>query len=86
MKKLVILTGAGMSAESGIRTFREAGGLWEEYDVTEVASPEGWMRNRELVLRFYNERRRQLQKCVPNAGHQGVAALEKYFDVEVIRT
>jgi len=84
MKKLVFLTGAGMSAESGIRTFREAGGLWEEYDVTEVASPEGGIRNRELVLRFYNERRRQLEKCQPNAGHRGVAALEKYFEVEVI--
>lgn len=84
MKKLVFLTGAGMSAESGIRTFRDAGGLWEEYDVTEVASPEGWIRNRELVLRFYNERRRQLEKCQPNAGHRGIAELEKYFDVEVI--
>jgi NAD-dependent deacetylase len=84
MKKLVILTGAGMSAESGIRTFREAGGLWEEYDVVEVASPMGWAKNRELVLRFYNERRAQLEACKPNAGHFGVAALEKYFDVHVI--
>jgi NAD-dependent deacetylase len=84
MKKLVILTGAGMSAESGIKTFREAGGLWEEYDVAEVASPMGWAKNRELVLRFYNERRRQLENCKPNAGHFGVAALEKHFDVHVI--
>lgn len=84
MKRLVILTGAGMSAESGIRTFREAGGLWEEYDVTEVASPMGWAKNRDLVLRFYNERRRQLESCMPNAGHIGVATLEKYFDVNVI--
>jgi NAD-dependent deacetylase len=84
MKKLVILTGAGMSAESGIRTFREAGGLWEEYDVVEVASPMGWAKDRELVLRFYNERRSQLESCRPNAGHTGVAALEKYFDVHVI--
>lgn len=84
MKKLVVLTGAGMSAESGIRTFREAGGLWEEYDVTEVASPVGWAKNRELVLRFYNERRRQLEGCKPNAGHLGVAELEKHFDVTVI--
>lgn len=84
MKNLVILTGAGMSSESGIRTFREAGGLWEEYDVTEVASPMGWWKNRELVLRFYNERRTQLASCQPNAGHAGVAALEKYFDVHVI--
>jgi NAD-dependent deacetylase len=84
MKKLIVLTGAGMSAESGIRTFREAGGLWEEYDVTEVASPMGWWKNRDLVLRFYNERRRQLAACEPNEGHKGVAALEKYFDVDVI--
>lgn len=84
MKKLVVLSGAGMSAESGIRTFREAGGLWEEYDVTEVASPMGWAKDRELVLRFYNERRRQLETCKPNAGHYGVAALEKHFDVHVI--
>jgi NAD-dependent deacetylase len=84
MKKLVILTGAGMSAESGIRTFREAGGLWEEYDVTEVASPMGWAKDRDLVLKFYNERRAQLANCQPNAGHFGVAALEKHFDVHVI--
>ena len=84
MKKLVILTGAGMSSESGIRTFREAGGLWEEYDVTEVASPMGWFKNRDLVLRFYNERRKQLETCKPNDGHKGVAELEKYFDVHVI--
>ena len=73
-----------MSSESGIRTFREAGGLWEEYDVTEVASPMGWWKNRDLVLRFYNERRTQLAGCKPNEGHLGVAALEKYFDVHVI--
>lgn len=84
MKNLVILTGAGMSSESGIRTFREAGGLWEEYDVTEVASPMGWWKNQELVLRFYNERRWQLAGCLPNAGHLGVASLEKYFNVTVI--
>jgi len=84
MKKLIILTGAGMSSESGIRTFRESGGLWEEYDVTEVASPMGWWKNQELVLRFYNERRRQLAGCEPNAGHLGVAALEEHFDVHVI--
>jgi NAD-dependent deacetylase len=84
MKKLVILTGAGMSAESGIRTFRDSGGLWEEYDVMEVASPMGWAKDRDLVLRFYNERRKQLAGCQPNAGHSGVAALEKYYDVHVI--
>src|SRR5512133_1598490 len=84
MKKLVILTGAGMSSESGIKTFRDSGGLWEEYDVSEVATPEAWHRNRELVLRFYNERRRQLAASVPNNGHLGLAELEKHFDVHII--
>jgi NAD-dependent deacetylase len=84
MKRLVILTGAGMSAESGIRTFRDSGGLWEDYEVTDVASPMGWAKDRELVLRFYNERRRQLANAQPNAGHLGVAELEKYFDVQII--
>jgi NAD-dependent deacetylase len=84
MKKLVILTGAGMSSESGIKTFRDSGGLWEEYDVTEVATPEAWVRNRELVLRFYNERRQQLAASKPNAGHLGLAGLEKHFDVHII--
>jgi len=73
-----------MSAESGIRTFRDSGGLWEEYDVMEVASIMGWQRNRNLVLRFYNERRRQLEKAEPNEGHKGLAALEKHFDVYII--
>jgi NAD-dependent deacetylase len=84
MKKLVILTGAGMSSESGIKTFRDSGGLWEEYDVMEVATPMAWSKNRDLVLRFYNERRRQLAACEPNAGHLGIAKLEKYFDVMII--
>jgi len=84
MKKLVVLTGAGMSSESGIKTFRDSGGLWEEYDVTEVATPMAWWKNRDLVLRFYNERRRQLAGCKPNEGHTGLAALEKYFDVHII--
>jgi NAD-dependent deacetylase len=84
MKKLVILTGAGMSSESGIRTFRDSGGLWEEYDVTEVATYGAWLKNRDLVLRFYNERRRQLEGSEPNAGHRGLADLEKYFDVQII--
>ena len=84
MKRLVVLTGAGMSSESGIRTFRDSGGLWEEYDVTEVATPEAWGKNRDLVLRFYNERRRQLAGCKPNEGHAGLAKLEKYFDVQII--
>jgi NAD-dependent deacetylase len=84
MKKLVVLTGAGISAESGIRTFRDAGGMWEEYDVMEVASIDGWEANPELVLRFYNERRKQLAECVPNDGHTILAELEKYFEVEII--
>jgi NAD-dependent deacetylase len=84
MKKLVILTGAGMSSESGIRTFRDSGGLWEEHDVTEVATPMGWWKNKDLVLRFYNERRKQLAECKPNPGHTGLADLEKHFDVQII--
>jgi len=84
MKKLVVLTGAGMSAESGIKTFRDSGGLWEEHRVEDVASPMGWVLNRKLVLKFYNDRRRELARCEPNAGHLGLAALEKHFDVHVI--
>lgn len=84
MKKLVVLTGAGMSSESGIRTFRDSGGLWEEYDVTEVATPMAWWKNRDLVLRFYNERRRQLADAQPNEGHKGLAELEKYFEIKII--
>jgi len=83
-KKLVILTGAGMSQESGIRTFRDSDGLWEEYDVSEVATPEAWRRNPELVMRFYNERRKQLYESEPNAGHRGLVDLEKDFDVYII--
>jgi NAD-dependent deacetylase len=84
LKNLVILTGAGMSSESGIKTFRDSGGLWEEYDVSEVATPQAWVKNRDLVLRFYNERRRQLGSSKPNDGHLGLAHLEKYFDVQII--
>lgn len=84
MKRLVVLTGAGMSQESGMRTFRDMGGLWEEYDVMEVATPEAWARNPELVTRFYNDRRKQLLECKPNAGHCGLADLEKDFDVRII--
>ncbi len=83
-KKLVVLSGAGMSQESGLKTFRDMGGLWEQYDVTEVASPEAWRQNPELVLRFYNERRKQLWEARPNAGHTGLAGLEAWFDVEII--
>ncbi len=83
-KNLVILSGAGMSQESGLKTFRDMGGLWEQYDVTEVASPEAWERNPELVLRFYNERRKQLFEAKPNAGHIGIADLENDFDVHIV--
>ena len=84
MKKLVVLTGAGISAESGIRTFREMGGLWEEYNIMEVASYEGWEKNPESVLNFYNERRKQLLQSIPNKGHIGLVELEKYFNVQII--
>lgn len=84
MKKLVVLSGAGMSQESGLKTFRDMGGLWENYDVMEVASPEAWERDPDLVLRFYNQRRKQLFQVEPNAGHLGVAELGKWFDVEVV--
>lgn len=84
MKKLVILTGAGMSAESGISTFRDSGGLWERYRIEDVASIDAWHRNPDLVQRFYNERRRQLAAAEPNAGHIGLATLEKDFDVHII--
>lgn len=84
MKKLVVLTGAGMSAESGISTFRDSGGLWEKYKIDDVATPEAWRRNPALVLDFYNQRRRQLLDAKPNAGHVLLAGLEKNFDVQII--
>ena len=84
MKNLVILTGAGMSAESGISTFRDAGGLWDKYPVMQVASAEGYVRDPELVINFYNERRKQLLAVEPNAGHIGLAELEKDFNVTVV--
>ncbi|KMQ69731.1 NAD-dependent deacetylase [Chryseobacterium sp. FH2] len=84
MKKLTILSGAGISAESGIKTFRDGGGLWENHNVTDVASPEGWRKDKALVLEFYNQRRRQLHEVVPNDAHKLIADLEKYFDVQVI--
>lgn len=83
-KKLVVLTGAGISAESGIKTFRDADGLWEGHNVMDVASPEGWQRDRELVLDFYNQRRRQLHEVKPNQGHMVLAELEDDFDVHII--
>ncbi len=84
MKRLVVLSGSGISAESGIKTFRDHGGLWEEHDVTEVASPMAWEKNRPLVIRFYNERRRDLLKAKPNEAHLALARLEKKFKVEII--
>lgn len=84
MKHLVVLTGAGISAESGIKTFRDQGGLWEEHDVMEVASYDGWLKNKDLVLRFYNDRRKQLKDAKPNSAHAGLAELEKYFKVSII--
>lgn len=84
MKKLVVLTGAGMSAESGLKTFRDENGLWEGHDVMKVASPEGWRRDPELVLDFYNQRRRQLLETRPNEAHMAIARAEHDFSVSVI--
>ncbi|GIL21665.1 MAG: NAD-dependent protein deacylase [Bacteroidota bacterium] len=84
MKKLVVLTGAGISAESGIATFRDAGGLWEGYKVEDVATPEAWHKNPGLVLDFYNQRRRKAHEVKPNRGHEILAELEKHFDVTII--
>lgn len=83
-KKLVVLTGAGISAESGIKTFRDSDGLWEGYDVTAVASPEGWKKDPALVLDFYNQRRKNVKEVQPNAAHYGLAKLEEDFDVHII--
>lgn len=83
-KRITVLTGAGISAESGIKTFRDAGGLWEGHDVMEVASPEGWNKNRALVIDFYNQRRTQLLEVNPNAGHLALVELEKQYDVHIV--
>ncbi|MEM9918233.1 MAG: NAD-dependent deacylase [Bacteroidota bacterium] len=83
-KNIVVMTGAGISAESGIKTFRDADGLWEGHDVMEVASPEGWRKNQELVLDFYNQRRRQLKEVQPNAAHQSLVDLEEKFNVHIV--
>jgi NAD-dependent deacetylase len=83
-KRIAVLTGAGVSAESGFATFRDTGGLWEQYDVNDVASIEGWYRNRKLVLDFYNQRRSQLKDARPNAAHLAIAGLEKDYEVDVI--
>ena len=84
MKKIVVLTGAGISAESGIKTFRDADGLWEGHDIMEVASPIGWNKNSELVLDFYNKRRAQLLTVKPNKAHEILAELEEHFDIHII--
>jgi len=84
MKKLVAFSGAGMSAESGIHTFRDSDGLWEQYRIEEVATPEAWAKNPELVQRFYNARRKNILEAQPNAAHQLIADLENEFDVHVI--
>jgi NAD-dependent deacetylase len=84
MKNIVVLSGAGISAESGIKTFRDSGGLWEGYDVTEVATPEGFRRNPELVLEFYNMRRKQAMDAQPNAGHLALVELEKHYHVSIV--
>lgn len=82
--KLVVFTGAGISAESGIKTFRDSGGLWENFDINEVATPQAWQRNPKLVLDFYNNRRKQVLNAQPNIGHKTLVALEEKFDVHII--
>lgn len=84
MNRIAVLTGAGMSADSGVKTFRDHGGLWEGHDVMQVATPEGWAADRKLVLNFYNARRRQLHTVEPNVGHEALALLEQKFHVDVI--
>ncbi len=84
MKKIVVLTGAGISAESGIKTFRDADGLWEGHDIYDVATPEAWRRNPELVLDFYNQRRKQLLSVNPNSAHKLLAQLQEKYQVTII--
>ena len=84
LKKLVILTGAGISAESGLQTFRDAGGLWEGYNIYDVATPEAWKRDPVLVQQFYNERRKAVLEALPNAAHEALVKLEKKYDVCLI--
>lgn len=84
MKKLVVLTGAGISAESGLKTFRDSDGLWEGYDIREVATPGAWRKDPALVLEFYNQRRRNVLDATPNSAHIGLAALEQHFQVTII--
>jgi len=84
MKKIIVLTGAGISAESGISTFRDSGGLWEQHRIEDIATYAGWLKNRELVLDFYNQRRKQLYEVAPNAGHRELVRLEQMYDVHII--
>src|SRR5436189_4665063 len=84
MKKVVVLTGAGVSAESGLKTFRDSDGLWEHYRIEDVATPQAWQHDRKLVLEFYNQRRKQVLEAKPNAAHQAIAEMEKNFDVHVV--
>ena len=84
MKNVVVFTGAGISAESGIKTFRDSGGLWEQYDINEVATPQAWHKNQKLVLDFYNQRRKQVMEAKPNAAHIALTELEKKFNVHII--
>ena len=83
-KKIVVFSGAGMSAESGIKTFRDTGGLWEEYNIEDVATFDAWLKNQPLVLDFYNQRRKQVMEAQPNEAHFMVAELQKHFEVQVI--
>ncbi len=83
-KRLIVFTGAGISAESGIKTFRDSGGLWEEHRIEDVATPEAWVKNRDLVLEFYNQRRKQVIAAKPNAAHEFIAELQSKFDVQVV--
>ena len=82
--KLIVFTGAGVSSESGISTFRDSGGLWERYEISDVATPDAWQRDKEKVLDFYNQRRRQLLECEPNPGHAHLVNAEKDFDIHII--
>src|ERR1043166_5949079 len=84
MKKVVVFTGSGISAESGLKTFRDSDGLWENYRVEEVATPQAWQRDRAMVLEFYNQRRKQVLEAVPNAAHVALAKLQSKYDVQII--
>src|SRR5205085_11340545 len=84
MQKIVVLTGAGISAESGLKTFRDSDGLWEQHRIEDVATPQAWQRDRKLVLEFYNQRRKQVLSAKPNAAHIALAELQKNYEVHVV--